>query len=140
MAENLNSNYASDWSLVTNLDTEASLAPLVCGGIYETVRYGEPERFTCIATLYKSGKLFGRFSRYGVSDEQYEWTPIRASSAKIVWSPDIDNKAKAESENSEITTLLARIGALEEREVLTTEPKAKRPYVRKALKTPTAKK
>ncbi len=137
MAESKNADYASDWSLVTDLDTDAKLAPLICGGIYETVRYGEPERFTCIATLYQSGKLYGRFSRYGVSDEQYEWTPIRASSAKLVWAPEIENQIAAGSE--ETTALLARIAKLEERMVPTTEgvemgakaPKAKRPYNRK---------
>ena len=119
MAENKNANYVSDWSLVTNVDTDAKLAPLVCGGIYETVRYGEPERFTCIATLFQAGRLYGRFSRYGVSDEQYEWTPVRASSAKLVWAPEIENQTSTGSE--ETAALMARISKLEERIVPTTE-------------------
>ena len=78
-----------DWSEILSSDIVGNAAPLVAGAIYEAFRYGEPEQFVCQAVINQKGRIFGRFVRYGISDEQYEWTPERASSVRLVWAPPI---------------------------------------------------
>ena len=95
-----------DWSTAQfDPDTVGRLAPLVCGGIYEALRYEELEHFTCIAVIRQKDKVFGRFQRYGMADEQYEWTPQRAAGVRLVWAPPIPNSPWAQKvEENDIVT------------------------------------
>lgn len=93
-----------DWSSLSgDPDTVGRLAPLVCGGIYEARRYEELEHFTCIAVIRQKTKVFGRFQRYGMAVEQYEWTPERASGVVLVWAPPIPHTPWAQEVRVEDT-------------------------------------
>lgn len=91
-----------DWSTMPgDPDTVGRLAPLVCGGIYQAVRYEELEHFTCIAVIRQKTRVFGRFQRYGLAVEQYEWTPERAAGVELVWAPPLANTPWAQDVREE---------------------------------------